>query len=222
MHIAVLVPNQVPTAQDFVGPWEVLSRWPGRSSLQLVTSRPGMVRCDSGMEVHIPTGLDDLPDPDVVVVPGGSDPYAAADDAEAVDWLKRVAPGVKWFGTVCTGAAVLARAGLLEGRVATTHWVFRDELRAMGVEVSDERVVVSGNVITGAGVTAGIDMALTMTLLEHGQDIAEAIQLSMEYDPAPPTNSGSPTKARPEVTTFVRDVLTRSVLSKNPARKAAS
>jgi transcriptional regulator GlxA family with amidase domain len=220
MHIAFLVPNELPTAQDFVGPWEVLARWPARSSLQLVTSRPGTLLCDTGIEVHVPAGFGDVPDPDVVVVPGGSNPYAAMDDADAIAWLREVAPGVKWFGTVCTGSAVLARAGLLDGRPAATHWAFRDELRDMGVQVTDERVVVSGNVITSAGITAGIDMALTMTLLEHGQEYAEKVQLGLEYDPAPPTDSGTPEKATPEVLAFMRKVLTDSVLARNPARKA--
>jgi cyclohexyl-isocyanide hydratase len=142
-------------------------------------------------------------------------------DTEAVAWLREVAPRVKWFGSVCTGAAVLAQAGLLDGRPAATHWAFRDDLRAMGVDVSDERVVVSGNVITSAGVTAGIDMALTMTLLEHGQEYAEAVQLSLEYDPAPPTDAGIPAKASPQVFAFVQGALAASVLSKNPARKVA-
>ncbi len=220
MHIAFLVPNELPTAQDFVGPWEVLARWPDQPSLRLVTSRPGTLRCDTGIEVHIPTGLDDVPDPDVVIVPGGSNPYAAMDDADAIAWLKRVAPGVEWFGTVCTGAAVLARAGLLDGRAATTHWAFRNDLRDLGVEVSEDRVVVSDNVITSAGITAGIDMALTMTLLKHGQEYAEAVQLALEYDPAPPTDSGSPRKATPRVHSFVQGALAAGVLSRNPARKA--
>jgi transcriptional regulator GlxA family with amidase domain len=219
MHIAFLVPEQLPTAQDFVGPWEVLARWPDVASMHLVTSQPGMKLCDTGIEVHVPTGLDDVPQPDVVIVPGGSNPYAAMDDARAIGWLREVADGVTWFGTVCTGSAVLARAGLLDGRPAATHWAFRDELRSMGVEVSDERVVVSGNVITSAGITAGIDMALTMTVLQHGQEYAEAVQLGLEYDPAPPTDSGTPAKAKPEVLTFVRDALTASVLSRNPARQ---
>lgn len=221
MQIVVLVPDE-PTAQDFVGPWEVLSRWPNRGSLQLVSSRPGTVRCDSGMEVHVPTGLDDVPSPDVVVVPGGSNPYAAMDDTAAIDWLRAVAPNVTWFGSVCTGAGVLARAGLLDGRPAATHWAFRDDLSALGVDVGDERVVVADNVITSAGITAGIDMALTMTMLQHGRMITEAIQLSLEYDPAPPTDSGSPSKADPEVYEFVKAVLTAGVLSKNPARRSAS
>ncbi len=220
MHIALLVPPE-PTAQDFVGPWEVFARWPGVSSLRLVGAQPGMVRCDTGMEVNVPFGFDDITGADVVVIPGGSNPYAAMDDVAAIAWLQRLAPTVKWFGSVCTGAAVLARAGLLHGKQATTHWAFRDELRGMGVDVSDDRVVVAGNVITSAGVTAGIDMALTMTLLQFGQQMAEAVQLSLEYDPCPPTDSGSPAKANPMVKSLVEAVLTAGVLSKNPARRSS-
>lgn len=218
MQIAFLVPDE-PTAQDFVGPWEVLSRWPDRT-LHLVSSHPGLRRCDSGMEVMVPTPLADVPHPDIVIVPGGSDPYAAMADAEAIRWLREVAPGVRWFGTVCTGAAVLARAGLLEGRPATTHWAFREDLRSYGVDVVEDRVVVAGNVVTSAGITAGIDMALTLTLLERGEEYAEAVQLALEYDPRPPTDSGTPDKAAPAVLDFVRSSLEAGVLAKNPDRRA--
>lgn len=220
MRIAFLVPNELPTALDFAGPWEVLARWPERPTLQLVTSRPGTLLCDTGIEVVVPYGFGDAPDPDVVVVPGGSNPYSAREDQDAIGWLKQVAPGVKWFGSVCTGSAVLASAGLLDGRPAATHWAFRDDLAEMGVQLSDERVVVSGNVITSAGITAGIDMALTMTMLEHGEEYAEAVQLALEYDPNPPTDSGIPAKSKPQVVSFVRGALEQGVLSRNPARKA--
>lgn len=218
MHVVFLVPHELPTAQDFVGPWEVLARWPD-ATLQLATSRPGMLRCDTGLEVHVPLALDEVATPDVVIVPGGSNPYSAMTDDVAIGWLREVAPMVSWFGTVCTGSAVLARAGLLDGRPAATHWAFRDELRSFGVQVSDDRVVVAGNVITSAGITAGIDMALTMTMLVQGKEYAEAVQLALEYDPAPPTDSGSPAKATPEVLGFVRDALTASVLARNPDRR---
>lgn len=221
MIIAFLVPSELPTAQDFVGPWEVLARWPGRPTLKLVASRPGPLLCDTGIEVRVPHGLDDVPDPDIVIIPGGGDPYSASSDPDAIAWIKRVAPGVKWFGTVCTGSAVLAAAGLLDGRPAATHWAFQDDLRAMGVDVVDARVVVSDNVITSGGITSGIDMALTMTLLEHGEEYAEAVQLALEYDPQPPTDSGVPAKATEKVLSFVRGALEASVLSRNPARKPA-
>ena len=218
MIIALLVPPE-PTAQDFVGPWEVFSRWHGVTSLNLVGATPGLVRCDTGLEVNVPYGFVDVTAADVVVVPGGSNPYAAMDDTEAISWLQRLAPTATWLGSVCTGAAVLARAGLLDGKKATTHWAFRDELRGMGVDVCDERVVVAGNVITSAGVTAGIDMALTMTLLQFGSQMAEAVQLSLEYDPAPPTDSGTPAKSDPVVLSYVTAFLEAGVLSKNPARR---
>lgn len=222
MRIAFLVPNELPTAQDFVGPWEVLARWPERPTLQLVTSHPGTLLCDTGIEVVVPHGFDDVPNPDIVIIPGGSNPYSARDDPDAIAWLRKVAPGVKWFGSVCTGSAVLASAGLLDGRPAATHWAFREDLAEMGVELSDDRVVVSGNVITSAGITAGIDMALTMTMLEHGQEYAEAVQLALEYDPQPPTDSGTPAKSSPQVLAFVRGALEQGVLSRNPARKAGA
>lgn len=221
MHIVFLVPHELPTALDFVGPWEVLARWPDRS-IQLATSKPGTLVCDTGIEVHVPLGLEDVGQPDIVIVPGGSNPYSAMADEAAISWLREVEQGVTWFGTVCTGSAVLARAGILDGRPATTHWAFRGELASMGVDLSEERVVVTGNVITSAGITAGIDMALTMTELVHGRSYAEAVQLGLEYDPAPPTDSGTPAKATTEVLAFVRDALTASVLARNPARREDS
>lgn len=222
MRIAFLVPNELPTALDFVGPWEVLARWPDQPTLQLVTSRPGTLLCDTGIRVEVPFGFDDVPQPDVVIVPGGSNPYSAREDELALAWLREVAPGVTWFGSVCTGSAVLANAGLLDGRPVATHWAFREDLAAMGVELSDERVAVTGNVITSAGITAGIDMALTMTLLQHGREYAEAVQLALEYDPHPPTDSGTVAKSTPQVVSFVRGALERGVLSRNPARKAVN
>jgi putative intracellular protease/amidase len=112
-----------------------------------------------------------------------------------VDWLRSAAPGCQWTASVCTGAGLYAAAGLLEGKKTTTHWGFRDNLRAMGVEVVGDRVVWEGNHISGAGVSAGIDMALALTERVHGRKLAESLQLLIEYDPQPPFASGSPTKA---------------------------
>jgi transcriptional regulator GlxA family with amidase domain len=144
----------------------------------------------------VPTDTPDtLPDPDLIVVPGSQNPVPVLSDTALVDWLRTAAPGCRWTASVCTGAGLYAAAGLLAGRTTTTHWGFRDNLRAMGVTVVGDRVVWQGNHVSGAGVSAGIDMALSLTERVHGRELAEALQLLIEYDPQPPFASGSPEKA---------------------------
>lgn len=182
------------TGLDLVGPYEVMSRWPD-ADVRFVASSPGPVRADSGLTV-LPTDTPDtLPNPDVIVVPGSGNPLPVLDDRVLVDWLGRSAPNCQWTASVCTGAGLYAAAGLLNGRKTTTHWGFRDNLKAMGVEVAPERVVWEGSHISGAGVSAGIDMALSLTERVHGRELAEALQLVIEYDPQPPFDAGSLEKA---------------------------
>ena len=182
------------TGLDLVGPYEVISRWPD-AEVHFVARSLDPVRCDVGLTV-VPTDTpDSLPDPDLIVVPGSGNPLPVLDDHVLVDWLRAAAPGCQWTASVCTGAGLYAAAGLLEGKKTTTHWGFRDNLRAMGVEVVGDRVVWQGNHISGAGVSAGIDMALALTERVHGRKLAESLQLVIEYDPQPPFDTGSPTKA---------------------------
>jgi putative intracellular protease/amidase len=136
-----------------------------------------------------------LPNPDLIVVPGSGNPVPVLDDHVLLEWLRAAAPNCQWTASVCTGAGLYAAAGLLEGKKTTTHWGFRDNIRAMGVEVVADRVVWDGNHISGAGVSAGIDMALALNERVHGRELAESLQLAIEYDPQPPFTSGSPTKA---------------------------
>src|SRR5918912_1490272 len=153
------------------------------------------VRCDAGLTV-IPTDTPEtMPDPDLIVVPGSGNPVPVLSDHVLIDWLRSAAPRCQWMASVCTGAGLYASAGLLEGKTTTTHWGFRDNLRAMGVEVVGERVVGQGNHVSGAGVSAGIDMALSLTDRVHGRELAESLQLLIEYDPEPPFDTGAPTKA---------------------------
>ncbi|HEU4658447.1 MAG TPA: DJ-1/PfpI family protein, partial [Capillimicrobium sp.] len=202
------------TALDLVGPYEVLSRWPG-AEVRFVASSPEQVRCDRGLTV-IPTDTPaTLPQPDVIVVPGSDEPVSVLADRVLVDWLRGAAPGCRWTASVCTGAGLYAAAGLLDGRAATTHWAFRDNLRAMGVAVVDDRVAWDGRHVSGAGVSAGIDMALALTERVHGRELAEALQLVIEYDPQPPFDSGSPAKADPGARRLARRVL----LGERPLRK---
>jgi transcriptional regulator GlxA family with amidase domain len=182
------------TALDLVGPYEVISRWP-EAEVHFVARSLDPVRCDCGLTV-IPTDTpDSLPDPDLIVVPGSGNPVPVLDDHKLIDWLRAAAPGCQWTASVCTGAGLYAAAGLLEDKKTTTHWAFRDNLRAMGVEVVGDRVVWEGNHVSGAGVSAGIDMALSLTERVHGRELAESLQLAIEYDPQPPLDAGSPTKA---------------------------
>ena len=182
------------TALDLVGPYEVISRWP-EAEVHFVASSLDPVRCDCGLTV-IPTDTPgSLPDPDLIVVPGSGNPLPVLEDEVLIGWLRDAAPGCRWTASVCTGAGLYAAAGLLDGRKTTTHWAFRDNLRAMGVEVVADRVVFERNHVSGAGVSAGIDMALALTERVHGRELAKSLQLAIEYDPRPPFDSGSPTKA---------------------------
>jgi transcriptional regulator GlxA family with amidase domain len=182
------------TGLDLVGPYEVISRWP-KADVRFVASSPEPVRADRGLTV-IPTDTPDtLPQADLIVVPGSQNPVPVLSDEGLIGWLRDAAPGCQWTASVCTGAGLYAAAGLLEGKKTTTHWGFRDNLRAMGVEVVEDRVVWQGNHISGAGVSAGIDMALALTDRVHGRGLAESLQLLIEYDPQAPFDSGSPDKA---------------------------
>jgi transcriptional regulator GlxA family with amidase domain len=188
----VLYPDM--TALDIVGPYEIISRWPDVDVHFLARSLEP-VRCDEGLTL-VPTDTPaTLRDPELIVVPGSGKPVQVLSDQVLIDWLRTTAPNCKWTASVCTGAGLYAAAGLLEGKTTTTHWAFRDNLRAMGVEVVGDRVVWQGNHVSGAGVSAGIDMALSLTDHVHGRQVAESLQVAIEYDPQPPFNSGSPTKA---------------------------
>jgi len=182
------------TALDLIGPYEVISAWPD-VELHWVATTPGPVRTDRGLAM-LPTAMPaDLPDPDVVVIPGSSRPLGPLKDELLLDWIRSVAPRAQWLASACTGSGLYGAAGVLKGRRATTHWGFRESLRAMGVEVVADRVVFDGPFVTGAGVSAGIDMALALTARVHGEELAKAIQLGIEYDPQPPFDAGAPEKA---------------------------
>jgi putative intracellular protease/amidase len=196
MIVAFLLYDEM-TALDAVGPYEVLGRLPG-AEVKFVSSTPGPIKTDVGLVLMADAAFDGVPSPDVIVVPGGPGTLAALGDAAAVDWLRRAHATSKWTTSVCTGSLLLGAAGILEGKRATSHWILRDMLRDFGAEPVAERVVIEGNVITAAGVSAGIDMALTLAALEVGEDEARALQLVIEYDPDPPFDSGSLEKADAE------------------------
>jgi transcriptional regulator GlxA family with amidase domain len=203
MQIAILIFDGL-TALDAIGPYEVLSRLPG-AELRFVAKEAGPKRTDTGaLGIEADLALAELDAPEVVLVPGGKGNRPLMGDAEVLDWLRSVHESTTWTTSVCTGALVLGAAGILDGKRATTHWAYIDRLRELGADPVAERVVEDGRVITAAGVSAGIDMALTLAARIAGDEVAQAIQLGIEYDPAPPFDAGSPAKAPAEVIELVR------------------
>jgi len=196
------------TALDFVGPYQVLGNVPG-ASVVLATAEPGIVSDDNGLlHLRVDTALAEVTEPDIVLLPGG--PVAnvhAAIDSPLLDWVRDVHPATTWTTSVCTGALVLGAAGILDGRPATTHWLSYDELASHGAAPTEQRVVVDGKVATAAGVSAGIDLALTIVGKQWGDDMAKALQLAIEYDPQPPYDSGAPSKAPAEIVELVSAVM---------------
>ncbi len=194
------------TALDLVGPYEVMSHWP-RAEVRFVAAEMAPVRADMGLTVSPTDTPETLPEVDIVVVGGASNPIPVMRDEVLLPWIRQAAGTATWMASVCTGAGVYAAAGLLEGRRTTTHFAFRQNLRAMGIEVAADRVVFDEPFVSGAGVSAGIDMALALTARVHGEQVAKALQLGLEYDPQPPFDSGSPEKAPPEIVELVRGVM---------------
>ena len=191
------------TQLDLTGPYEVFTKLPDARVLLLwKTLEP--VEADTGLRMLPYATLHDHPPLDIVCVPGGPGVNVLMEDADVLDWLRRQASHARYVSSVCTGALVLGAAGLLRGRRATTHWNYRDLLASFGAIPTPERVVRDGNLFTGGGVTAGIDFALTMVAELAGAAMAQAIQLQIEYAPAPPFDAGSPDTAPPDVLRHVR------------------
>lgn len=196
------------TALDAVGPFQVLSALPG-ARVRFLGPEAGPIRTDNEMlTVVAEAPWEDAPDPEVLVVPGGVGTRTLLDDERMLDWVRSVHRTSRFTTSVCTGSLVLAAAGLLDDVDAASHWLELDTLAALGANPTSERVVERGKVITAAGVASGIDMALQLAERIAGPEVAQAIQLAMEYDPQPPFDSGSPEKAPPEVAELVRSVVT--------------
>jgi putative intracellular protease/amidase len=203
MDIAILIYPRF-TALDAVGPYEVLSRLPS-AKVTFVAEQLGAQRTDTGqLALLADATLDELLHPDIVLVPGGPGQAALMEDGPVHEWLRTAHETSTWTTSVCTGSLILAAAGLLEGRRATSHWLALEELGRLGAEPIAERVVFDGKIVTAAGVSAGIDMALALAARIAGEQVAQAIQLSIEYDPQPPFDAGSPTTAPEQVTQLVR------------------
>ncbi|OKI00660.1 glutamine amidotransferase [Streptomyces sp. CB02923] len=210
MQIAILLYDAF-TTLDAVGPYETLSRIPGAETV-LVAERTGEHRDGSGtLGLTADATLADVTAPDLLVVPGGTGQAALMDNGPLHDWLRAVDTRTTWTTSVCTGSLLLAAAGLLKGRRATSHWLALDRLPAYGIEPTGERVVFDGKYVTAAGVSSGIDMGLALAGRIAGDTAAQTIQLGIEYDPQPPYDAGSPEKAPAGITAAMRD-RARSIL----------
>jgi putative intracellular protease/amidase len=197
------------TALDAIGPYEVLSRLPG-ASVVFVAAEPGPLRTDNGMlALTADKAYADVPSPDVLVIPGGIGTRDLLDDAPTLDWIRSVHETSEWTTSVCTGSLLLAAAGILAGLEATTHWAAMDYLERFGARPVSRRVVEQGKVITAAGVSSGIDMALGLAAKIAGDDVAQVIQLYIEYDPQPPFEAGSLESAPEHVVEIARSVALR-------------
>ncbi|MFE6938748.1 DJ-1/PfpI family protein [Streptomyces chartreusis] len=194
MQIAMALYDRF-TALDIVGPYEALSRLPD-AEVVFVAETAGPVRADTGfLAITADKALADVPSPDIVVVPGGPGTFAQIENETFLDWLRTADGTSTWTTSVCTGSLLLAAAGLLDGRRATTHWLTLDFLAQYGAEPTGERVVPDGKYVTAAGVSSGIDMGLALVGKIAGDEHAQAVQLLTEYDPQPPYDAGSPQKA---------------------------
>ena len=193
MEIAIPLYDRF-TALDAVGPYEVLWRVPG-ARVRWVGAEARTYATDRGLQLVAEATFDDVPAPDVLVVPGGTGTLDALEDERLVDWIRAADATSTWTTSVCTGALLLGAAGLLAGRRATTHWAYLDRLADYGATPTSERVVREGKLVTSAGVSSGIDMALALAAEIAGADVAQAIQLRIEYDPEPPFDTGSIAKA---------------------------
>jgi cyclohexyl-isocyanide hydratase len=201
-HIGLLVFPDI-TQLDMTGPYEVFIKFPD-AAVHLIWKSRQPVTAGGGMQLVPTTTFTECPQLDLICVPGGAGMNALLNDAETLDFIRRQAKSARYVTSVCTGALVLGAAGLLMGKRAATHWMSREMLAAFGATPMAERVVVDGNVITGGGVTAGIDFALTVAAHVCGADFAKKTQLSMEYDPHPPFDSGSPERADPKLVAQAR------------------
>jgi putative intracellular protease/amidase len=209
------------TSLDVMGPYQVLSSLPG-AEVTFVAAEAGPVTDESGfLTVTAQKSFDELPDPDILLVGGGTITGTLVPDHPIVEWIARAHPKTTWTTSVCTGALLLAGAGVLKGIEATTHWGAMDDLARLGAKPVSERVVRRGKIVTAAGVSAGIDMALTLAAEIAGVDFARTLQLMIEYDPHPPFDSGSPAKAGPETVNRALTAMMEVLVQLGTRRKSA-
>lgn len=195
------------TALDAVGPHEVLCRIPG-ATVKRAALKAGLIQTDSGLQLTAENTIKDVSQADILIVPGAGSATTLHKYPEVLEWICSIHKTTQWSGSVCTGSLILGAAGLLKGVNATTHWAAFERLKKYGAIPVDSRVVEDGKLITAAGVSAGIDMALTLIAKVAGEQVAKTLQLAIEYDPAPPFNSGSPKKADPELLKRLQERMT--------------
>jgi transcriptional regulator GlxA family with amidase domain len=196
------------TALDAIGPYAVFTNVPG-ADVVVCADRKGRLADESDLlHFDLVHTFDEVPAPDILLVPGGLiTRRIAAEGGPIVDWIRAAHETTTYTTSVCTGALLLGAAGVLDGLPATTHWVAYDHLRSYGAQPTEERVVIEGKVATAAGVSAGIDLALTLVDRLHGAEVAQAVQLGIEYDPQPPHDTGAPSKAPAEIRDLVSTVI---------------
>ena len=215
MQVAYLLYDRF-TALDITGPHEVLNSVPSIESV-FVAEEAGPYRNESDtLSLLADRPLSEVPSPDIFVVPGGFGTRALLDHEPILDWIRSAHETSTWTTSVCTGSLLLAAAGLLEGAPATTHWLARDTLAELGAKPVPDRVVEHGKIVMAAGVSSGIDMALRLVQKMYGVEMAQAVQLAIEYDPEPPTDAGSPEKAPKEIVDLVAAAF---AAQENPASK---
>lgn len=197
------------TALDAIGPHEVLSRLPG-ATIHRVAKQPGPIQTDSGLILIADSPLSEISRADVLLIPGAGNATTLRDHPEILEWVRKIDKTTTWTTSVCTGSLILGAAGILSGVRATTHWAVFDRLKPLGAIPTHGRVIEDGKIMTAAGVSAGIDMALQLAVKIAGVPFAQAVQLGIEYDPAPIFDVGSPEKADPAI----REALRAGMLAK--------
>ncbi len=191
------------TALDAVGPHEILCRLPN-TSVKRVAKTAGKINTDSGLVLNADYPVSEVSTADILFIPGAGSATTLQQNPEILDWIRSIHSKTTWTTSVCTGSLILGAAGILEGLRATTHWAALDRLKKWGAHPIEGRIVEAGKIITAAGVSAGIDMALTLAAKISGERVAQSLQLGIEYDPEPPFDSGSPKKADPELRESLR------------------
>jgi transcriptional regulator GlxA family with amidase domain len=212
IKIVILLFDSI-AALDAVGPYEVLSKIPG-AKVCFVSLEARPVKCAGGLTLVADYSIEDIQEADVMVIPGGRGIDRLLHHNELLAWVQAIHKTTRYTVSVCTGSLLLGAAGLLNGMKATSHWLHIEKLKEYGAEPLKERYVVEGKIITSAGVSAGIDIALELVRLIKNETLAKAIQLAIEYDPSPPFDAGAPHKASKELVQMVRAAYTRNVSEK--------
>jgi putative intracellular protease/amidase len=192
LNIVILIFDGL-TALDAVGPFEVLAKVPG-AKIQFAGLEKGPITCRGGLKLYAEYSIEEITETDILLIPGGKGINNLLTNEVVLNWVRMLHNNTKYTVSVCTGALLLAAAGILKGVKATTYWNSADKLKSYGVEFVKSRYVVEGKIVTSAGVSAGIDMSLKLVAMLNGEPVAKIIQLAIEYDPAPPFDAGSPDK----------------------------